>query len=367
MSVTRRELLTAVSAALTSAPGRQGRHYVYDFAGTPFEIGLQHGKALSREIRAEAQPAAEAMARKWGTTVETAVARTLSRYEALYREHVPAALEEIRGIAQGAGLSYAYSFFAAARDMMRTGECTALVCTGKQARGGQVLIGQTKDTGSGLDRFRIMRLAYRSGRRLIVLNYPGWIGNLCLTSDGLSFTGNSLFASSPNSPTVPGSLLKRLIMEKRSTREVLDAIQGMSFENGCLLVADRSGQAVCLEMAAGRTEAREVSGEAFGHANDILLPALKGFESVRRSASSPLRQKNIDRLLREHAGRITVPSLERMLRDHTDFPLSICRHPSERDSGTTNAAFIADLTAGQMHIAIGNPCVAPFKRYDLSF
>ena len=96
------------------------------------------------------------------------------------------------------------------------------------------------------------------------MNYPGWIANLCLTSDGLATTGNSLYAAAPDKPTAPGSFLKRLVMEKRSTQEVLDAIRGMTFENGCIMVGDRSGHMVCIELAAGRVNIRDVSGQAFG-------------------------------------------------------------------------------------------------------
>lgn len=363
MCITRRTFL-AMAAVRPGA--RRGAHHVYDFRGSPFEVGLQHGRALSREIRAEAQPAEETLARQTRSTVEAAVTRFRSRYEAVFRERLPTVLDEIHGIAEGAELSYDYAFFAATRDMTRTGACTSICVGGQQTRSGGVLIGQTKDTSAPLDRFRIMQISYASGRRMVVLNYPGWIGNLALTSDGMAFAGNSLFASAPPGPTVPGSLLKRLIMEKRSTAEVLEAIRSMQFENGCLLVADASGNAVCLELASGRTEVRDISGQAFGHANEILAPSLKRYEtSLRHSVSSPKRQRNVNQLLAAQAGSITPESLEGIFRDHADFPLSICRHPSEADPDTTNAAFVADLARREMHIAIGNPCVAPFQRYAL--
>ncbi|MEO7651465.1 MAG: C45 family peptidase [Bryobacteraceae bacterium] len=361
----RREFVAMSAAAAIPKDGRTGSQHVYELRGTPFEVGVQHGQALRQEIRAEAQPAAESLARRRKTTVEAKLARVLSQYEGLFREHVPAVLEEIRGLGEGAEVSYPYAFFAATRDGMGTDACTAIACSAKQTKDGHVLIGQNKDTRSPLDRFRIMRIAYESGRRMIVLNYPGWIGNLCLTSDGLSFTGNSLYAEAPTKPTYPRSFLKRLVMEKRSTREVLDAIRGMSFQDGCLLIGDRSGHMICLEVASGQAEVRDVSAQPYGHANEILLPALQKFGNSKGPASSPLRQKNVDRLLRENAGDIDLAAIKRVLSDHTDYPLSICRHPSPKDRGTTNASFIADLTDRRMHIAIGNPCVAPFQSYDL--
>jgi isopenicillin-N N-acyltransferase-like protein len=354
---TRREFVAMSAAATIPADGRRGEHHVYEFRGSPFAVGRQHGKALQTEIRVEAQQPFERL-RDGG-------ARVLARYEGLFREHFPHVIEEIHGMAEGAGLPYPYAFFAATRDSMRTESCTAVAVSGKQTADGRPLLGQTKDTSAPLDRFRIMRIAYESGRRMVMLNYPGWIGNLCLTSDGLSFTGNSLYGDGPRKSSAPASFLKRMVMEKGSTQQVLDAVKGMVFENGCYLIGDRGGHIVCLEAMAGRIAVRDVSGQAFGHANDVLCREIKKYERQNGSASSPLRQASIERILLADAGRISVASLKQAFQNHQDFPLSICRHPSPRDGSTTNASFIADLGALEMHIAIGNPCVAPYVRYEL--
>jgi isopenicillin-N N-acyltransferase-like protein len=335
-------------AALLGA-GRSGRHYCYDFRGTAYEVGVQHGRALKAEIRREAQPAVDALG-------ATAPARAVAHWEGLFAEHMPAVLEEIHGIAEGAELPYPYAFFAATRDQMPREGCTAFVARG--------FIGQTKDTSAPLDRFRVMRIAYAGGRGMVVLNYPGWVGNLAITSDRVCFTGNSLWADAPARKTTPGSFLKRLIMEKPSVAAVLDTIRGMAFENGCYTLADAGGRAVCLECVAGRVGISDVSGRDFGHANTVLMPELKRFERTSEvCASSAVRQRSIDRLLAAARGRITAGSLEGMMRDHEGYPLSICRHPSPADPDTTNAAFVADLAGGKMHIAIGNPCAAPFRTY----
>ena len=55
--------------------------------------------------------------------------------------------------------------------------------------------------------------------------------------------------------------------------------------------------------------------------------------------------------------------MKQILADHADFPLSVCRHFASEDALVTTAAFVADLSTLEMHIAIGNPCVAPFQTY----
>jgi isopenicillin-N N-acyltransferase-like protein len=275
---------------------------------------------------------------------------------------MPAVLEEIQGIAEGARIAYRYAFVAAVRDMMDAGGCTSVALSGAGHPAGPV-IGQTRDTSGSSSRFHIMRIQYDSGRSMVLLNYPGWIANTGITSDGLAFAGFSLFAAAPDKPTVPGSFRKRLVLEARSTAEVLDQISGLSFPNGGLLIGDRSGHMACVEMVAGRVAVRDVSGMALGHSNSICITEMKQFEAIIPDASSDLRRVNIERILSEQGGNISIKSLKAAFRDHTGFPLSICRHNSPTDTWITSAAFVADLKALEIHIAIGSPCTSPFVRY----
>lgn len=349
--------------------GRMGSHQHHEFAGSPFEVGVQHGKALRQEIIQEAQASIQDLVAKFGTSENHALDRMLSRYEGVFREYVPEALDEIQGIAEGAKLSYPYAFYAATRDGMSVSSseravCTALACGKRVTAGGKVLMGQTKDTTAPLTRYRIVHVSCDSGRRIVLLTYPGWIANLCLTSYGLSFTVNSLYAREPERVTAPISLLERLVMQSASVSEVLDRIRGQSFENRCMFIGDSSGRIVCLEMVAGQTNIREVSGLAFGHANSILYEGFKRHEDRDLGCpSSPVRQRNILKLLGDSGSSIGIQDIQRMFADHTDFPLSICRHDSDKDPLVTTAAFIANLSDLETYIAIGNPCVAGFKKY----
>jgi len=171
------------------------------------------------------------------------------------------------------------------------------------------------------------------------------VANNCLTSRGVSFVGNSLYARPPDGDTVPFCLIKRLVMERSSVVEVLDTVQDLPFENLSHGMADAGGRMVCMEIVRGRRSITDVSGHAFGHANSVLSEELAHDEiSPPVSPSSPVRQRNAQRLLDDQA----------------DPPGGT--DPAPR----TTAAYICDLTAGEIHIAIGNPCVAPFETYALS-
>ena len=364
--------LLASGFAQSTPPGRTGEHQVYTWKGSPFEVGRQHGESLRREIVAESASALKALTDTWKCSEAQALDRVVAEYEPLYRRLVPSALEEVRGMAKGADLSYPFAFFAAFHDGMamrgRAPEpgCTTVLCGRPATRGNKVFIGQTKDTGPALlTRFRIMRIAYDSGRRVIMLNYPGWLGNLCMTSDGLGQTGNSLYGAEPREQTVPFSLFRRMVVERPSVDEVLAAIAPFHFENGCLSMADAKGRAICIEELAGKRGVLDVSDQAFGHANSIVCSDLKSFEAPGDVFGHSLnRQQRAQQLLNEKRGDLTAEDIQKIFADHEDDPRNICRHDP---AGATTGAFVANLTDLQMDIAIGNPCVAGFRRYTMDF
>lgn len=274
-------------------------------------------------------------------------------------------------MAVGGGFDYAWMLFAAVHGGTKTHPflhegCTSVACSGAATQGGKAFLGQTKDTSAPLERYRIMTQRFSEGPACVVLNYPGWLFHVGMTSAGLGYVANSLFGKVPVEETVPTMLIRCLIKEKRSLEEVLSAIRGLSFDNGSALLGDATGRAVCLEFVNGRVDVREVSGRAFAHANSILCESLRCEEEKDfPSPSSPLRQQNMERLLASKVGDLRAGDLREFFADHADFPLSICRHPSDQDMGWTTAAVVANLTDGEMEIAIGNPCAAPFVRYGL--
>jgi isopenicillin-N N-acyltransferase-like protein len=78
-----------------------------------------------------------------------------------------------------------------------------------------------------------------------------------------------------------------------------------------------------------------------------------------------MRQRNADRLLEENQGHLSVETLQKIMADHSDYPYSLCRHATEDDPIYTTAAFVADLTNLQMHIAIGHACVSQWHTYQV--
>jgi len=75
------------------------------------------------------------------------------------------------------------------------------------------------------------------------------------------------------------------------------------------------------------------------------------------------------RLLQSQLGHVTVESLQALLRDHVNFPDSICSHedpddpPHEREC--TLVSLIMDLTDRVLWAAPGPPCESEYTAHSL--
>eukprot|EP01050_Picozoa_sp_SAG11_P025112 SAG11_NODE_5564_length_1522_cov_1.874912_1_plen_239_part_00 len=160
-------------------------HLLHSFAGDSFAIGQQHGAALAAEIRTEYEPALRQLAEARGETIDATLRAFAAKYGPIIDELDSTALDEVRGTAVGAELSFDAAFFAAYRDgtpaafgpelrsdspQQRGDGCTAVTCNGEATASGGVLIGQTKDTGMPLDRYRMQRIQHDSGRTHLLCN-----------------------------------------------------------------------------------------------------------------------------------------------------------------------------------------------------
>jgi isopenicillin-N N-acyltransferase-like protein len=136
------------------------------------------------------------------------------------------------------------------------------------------------------------------------------------------------------------------------------------------LLADESGELYNVEVSARRFAVLGSEDGYVVHTNHYLDPNMQAIESepdelistrVRYFRAMHLVQKS-----RKH----TVKSVKKILRDHVNYPDSICNHaiddydPLNREKTITS--LIIDLTSKQMHVAWGNPCQTQFDTFDLN-
>lgn len=225
---------------------------VLRFDGPPRSRGRAHGETLRTRI-------AELLA-LWGDNleknhgvdrrryVELLFAR--SGYEAALQKYAPLVLEELNGIAEGAGvncrtlLAFQHvneEFDAApafAKELGYGEACTTIVLAPAPER--PAIVAQNLDLAHYLDGFQVMLRTPcdQSEGEIIALSVPGMISLNGMNSFGLAVCDNALGQLRTNLDGVPIFAIYRLLLEARSLVEAQNLVQrlphavGLNWEIG---------------------------------------------------------------------------------------------------------------------------------------
>ena len=341
--------------------------------GTPREVGRQHGEALRSMIRAHLELIYTQGAQRSNLAPETGRRWALA-FGPMIGEAAPHFLEEIEGVAEGAGIERAEALLLQVRQevahVARFGavdlECTSFAVSGPYTRAGTTFAGQNADLAGGIEAFSAVLTFAVTGKPAVMMLVPaGQISYLGISSEGLSADANFLRSAGWRTG-FPRYLLTRLAIEQPTLKAAVDAaLTPRRASSRNLLLADRTGAMVDIETTA------QEHGLAWGngclvHANHHVLPGMAGHETATAEErhNSGCRQDRIAALMEEHRGRIDATVLKTVLRDHANRPHSICAHPGERVSYSF-ASIISDLEAGAMEVAVGPPCEHDYVRYEV--
>ena len=100
-----------------------------------------------------------------------------------------------------------------------------------------------------------------------------------------------------------------------------------------------------------------------------LSPARGPGSNSKALIQSRPRKARIERAFAEEDRAISLESIKRVLRDHEDYPRSICRHANDHPTNgywVSVFSVIIEADSGRMHVSRGNPCTAPYETYQLN-
>ena len=347
-------------------------------AGSPYEKGFTHGSLCRGRVMRSLETYRFRFAAKGCNPFSWEDARATARRfsPTLTGEFAPYA-EEMRGIAAGAGIDFEdvlalnlrseilYSGLSPG-EAEPAGECTAFAAVPPATADGAVLAGQTWDyTRAQREAIFLARFPAEAGRPAAWMPLEaGMVGGKGVSDAGFCLTLNAL--SSPRTGFgIPLHVRMRHILDAPTADEAMRrAAEPPVAAPACLIVTSRDGRSTAFELDPDGVEELYPEGGVIGHTNHFL--------STRYRAGSPggstvPRLERISALLRAKRG-LTLADAESFLGDHGNAPHSICAHPApdtppERLGlvGSTNYAFVADLTAGRIRFAMGNPCEGEFR------
>ena len=332
-----------------------------ELQGTPQDMGEAHGESLRELIREHAQRHLEwILAQSSVVMNESQLWNRWSPYVTANESNAPNLVEEMRGIARGAGVPFEHIFIL--NSLLDVGnfrwlDCMQgmLGCTSfavpQESGTGKSLLGQTYDLDAFRRRFNaLLRIRPADGPRQLVYTMAGMVGAAGLNQDGIGININYLSANDCR----PGKLHAVIVRQVLASRNLADAVTAPTDApragGSHYLISDQTGHVVSVETSATR----------FALANHYLADWMQPMGVIRPSSigSSIARYTALRRfLMRDGLNRET---LKAVTGNHTSYPRSICAHGSPDDPeefrGATVAAMVQSLSDRTMEICEGCPC-----------
>ncbi|MBC7249851.1 MAG: hypothetical protein H5T62_06150 [Anaerolineae bacterium] len=338
---------------------------VIEVKGGPRERGQQQGEGARSQILRSVTLYREMLPKAINMTWEEGLleARKFLPYG---EEAFPDFVEEIRGIAEGANVSFeevwalnCYEGLSESRQQVWG--CTSLAVRDDHTASGHVLLAHNEDWSiADRDNVYLVRAKPNDGPPFVGMNYGPLLVNIGLNAEGIGIAIDSAYPTDAR-VGVPRILCSRAVLNARTIGEAIRAcvpkLRGGGYS---YLLADPFGEMYCIETSATAHDILYAEEGWLAHTNHYLSPRMQALEEPGPYAGSHVRLNRARRLLRAQLGEVTVESLQTLLRDHVNFPDSICMHedPADppHDRGMTLVSLVMDLTERVMWAAPGPPC-----------
>jgi isopenicillin-N N-acyltransferase-like protein len=359
--------------------------------GGPSERGCQYGEQARARVRRSVEAYDEVFAHLAGWDREK-VREEAARFRAPIAAHGKKYLEEIAGIAAGAGVDELdvlainvrteIMFAATARDAEKLRklppECSAFAALGSRTGDGRMLVGQNWDwLAHAFDTTVVLEAHQDDGPDYVTIVEAGLLAKAGMNSAGVPLATNALVCDADvGAPHVPYHVLLRSILDAEAVADALAALQrGPRASSANYLLADADGVAIDVEAAPGdfsRLFVGYPDRDLILHTNHFKNPGWDGRDvSLVAMPDSPFRLARLEQLVGNHDGPLDRVFWAQTLGDHAMRPFGVCCHPDPRatvaaEEYATVMAVIMDPAARAMWIASGNPCEAAFEHLDLS-
>jgi len=340
-----------------------------EVSGDSYAMGYQHGEQAGVLVKHYAR----LIVKSTGISLESLCARTMA-YLPLMEELSPEFVKEVRGLADGAGISFEEALLCQARGTaarVPLEGCTALALTGSATPDGATLGAQNIDQEPEYaDIMILLRVQPNDGRpEALMLTPAGQLGYQGMNEWGLAHFSNALFDSDWQMG-LPHYPLKRLLLEQQTVGQAIDLMAShRTCSAGNVLLCDGQGRVGDVEYRPEGVAVPDAdSPDAALHTNHYLSREFCVHE--RHSVlDSRDRLDRLRQLVRDNWGHITVDTVKHILADHQGDPCAICRHGGthgERFAGFhTVAGLIAEPGKRQLHVRRGHGCLGFWRSYDV--
>jgi isopenicillin-N N-acyltransferase-like protein len=342
--------------------------------GSPHERGQQQGASARPQIVRALNRYRNVIPKATNLTWDQAL-REAQKLLPYGEDAFPQFVEEIRGIAAGASIPFhevwvlnCYEELTCVRQQVRG--CTSLAIRSDHTADGHVLVAHNEDWNSvDLDTIYLVHAEPDDGPAFIGMSYGPLLVNIGFNSEGIGVAIDSVYPTDGREG-VPRILCSRAVLSARTIGQAIRSCVPKLRAGGYnYLLADSQGEMYNVETSATTHDISYGDGGWLVHTNHYLSPKMQALEEAGIFSGSHVRLNRARRLLKERLGQVTAEVLQAVLRDHVNYPDSVCTHqdpddlPYEQDM--TIASLVMDLSERVMWAAPGPPCENEYSAYRL--
>lgn len=365
---------------------------VVSLAGTSFEQGAAHGRALGDRIAHNLALYFERFAREVGLP-RADVLEIAARYAGAIQTQNADYYAGMEGVAVGAGVPFLdiaalnvryeilyYQFgknamAAAAAKLPEPDGCTAFAAQPAATASGHLLLGQNWDWIPNVQG-AVLHTTDADGWETLAYTEAGIVGaKIGLNTGGVGLAINGMTTTSDDWSRLAKPFHVRCY-EILRCRHFDDAVAVVTGEaRSCstnFLIAQTPNNVVNVEAAPDAINLLSCDADGcLTHANHFVDPAGLGVAEAPnpRRVYSRRRQERLRELLAARAP-LTIEGIQDALRDTQDDPFGICRHRNLAEPPelhyTTVTAVVMDLDARTLHLTDGPPDEGPFETFTFA-
>ena len=329
-----------------------------DLSGNPRERGRAHGNAAADRLRRGARMYAESLLKSgvdWKELERRAEAMvpTIDKFD-------PAYVEEMRGIAEGAGEPFAAVMLMNARTEMVAAArrqhaakhfpdgCTAALALPEASADGVLLHGQNWDwRAECAETGVVLRIRSDDGPDILTFTEAGGLARSGLNSAGIGLTANALECDRDyqRGPGVPLPFIRRKVLESAYLAQAVQTIVATPKPgSNHMAVSHCGGEAFGFECAPDETFWLAPDRGLYVHANHWIAESARAKVKDTGLAETPCsiyRDKRVREQLAPRlspgGGKLTLEDFRSAFFDDWGSPWSVCRPPRLNTRGVMTA------------------------------
>lgn len=358
------------------------------FSGRGYELGLQHGQVLKKDVGAIIQAWKENTSTQLGKNADLVIEEFFeyAEFKASIKKWTPELYEEVRGIAEGSGQKFndvmilnLLDEFWVYINNLNNHHCSGVGVPSRNGNPGY--ISQNMDLENYTDGFQVlMRLnKTASSPEQLILTHPGLIALNGLNEQGIGVCVNTLMQLKASSKGLPVAFAVRRIVNSTDKDELLSFIQTVDHASGQNYIIGIRGEVFDFEASANkvvRFQPSNKNGTVYhtNHplVNDDIKPWFKQFDPKLSDELKPvdsnshLRFQAVEKRMTS-VSDVNEAFIKEALRSRDSKEHPVCRTNEENGYGFTFASIIMTLSENPyIQVVAGPPDEAAYEKVEFS-